>query len=86
MRELRHILYGLNDPRRMIELAEYFDSQAAEARMMASAAQRSIERAAELAQRLAAYRASRAPSRLARDIKIMQLARRGRHGRVDAPA
>jgi hypothetical protein len=77
MRELRHILSGVLDSSRLTELADYFDGQAREVRMMADGARASLERSAELAQRLAAWRASQQPARSARDIEIMRLARRG---------
>lgn len=78
MRELRHILFNSRlEPHTLRELSDYFDQQAREVRLMADQAQRSLQRAAELSSRLAAWRAEQKPARRERDLRIMRLARRG---------
>jgi hypothetical protein len=77
MDHLRHILHGLHDAPRLSDLADWFERQATIARQLARDAESSLARSAELTAQLEKFRASKRPSRVARDKRVMTLARRG---------
>src|SRR5258708_28108495 len=74
--ELRHILAGM-DTTRVRRLQRWFEDQAVALRVIAEASEADQARSAELAGRLAAWRATLAPSRLKRDAKVLRWWRRG---------